>query len=83
MNPLSRVAISTVLALTWPAAHAADGQKIFTQGGRTPLPWPAWAVMALMAKALLPLASRAWPACQLVTLVNNCRTFAAAAASSR
>jgi cytochrome c553 len=36
IKPLSRVAISTALILTWPAAHAADGQKIFTQGGQNP-----------------------------------------------
>ncbi|MDR6711311.1 cytochrome c553 [Pseudomonas hunanensis] len=36
MIPLRRVAISTLLILAWPAAHAADGQKIFTQGGQNP-----------------------------------------------
>lgn len=36
MNPLSRFAISTALILAWPVAHAAEGQKIFTQGGANP-----------------------------------------------
>lgn len=36
IKPLSRVAISTALILAWPAAHAADGQQIFTQGGQNP-----------------------------------------------
>jgi len=33
MTPLSRVVIGSLLILAWPAAHAADGQKVFTQGG--------------------------------------------------
>jgi len=36
MTPLSRVVIGSLLILAWPAAHAADGQKIFTQGGANP-----------------------------------------------
>ncbi|CAM3675099.1 Thiosulfate dehydrogenase electron acceptor [Pseudomonas reidholzensis] len=36
MNPLSRIAISAALMLPWPAAQAADGQAIFTQGGQNP-----------------------------------------------
>lgn len=36
MTPLSRVVIGSLLVLAWPAAHAADGQKIFTQGGANP-----------------------------------------------
>ncbi|MDH0303435.1 MULTISPECIES: c-type cytochrome [unclassified Pseudomonas] len=36
MNPLSRVLIGSVLILAWPSAHAADGQKIFNQGGQNP-----------------------------------------------
>ena len=36
MTPLSRVVISSLLVLAWPTAHAADGQKIFTQGGANP-----------------------------------------------
>ncbi|BBH46861.1 c-type cytochrome [Pseudomonas sp. KU43P] len=36
MTPMSRVVISSLLILAWPTAHAADGQKIFTQGGANP-----------------------------------------------
>ncbi|MFB1630342.1 cytochrome c [Pseudomonas sp. AP-1] len=36
MTPLSRVVIGGLLILAWPAAHAADGQKVFTQGGANP-----------------------------------------------
>ncbi|MDZ3992903.1 c-type cytochrome [Pseudomonas sp. Teo4] len=36
MTPLSRVVIGSLLILAWPAAHAADGQKVFTQGGSNP-----------------------------------------------
>ncbi|MCH7302202.1 cytochrome c4, partial [Pseudomonas capeferrum] len=36
MTPLSRVVIGSLLILAWPTAHAADGQKIFTQGGANP-----------------------------------------------
>jgi len=36
MTPLSRVVIGSLLILAWPGAHAADGQKIFTQGGANP-----------------------------------------------
>lgn len=36
MNPLSRVVIGSLLILAWPSAHAADGQKIFNQGGQNP-----------------------------------------------
>ncbi|MFJ9993466.1 c-type cytochrome [Pseudomonas putida] len=36
MNPMSRVMIGSLLILAWPAAHAVDGQKIFTQGGQNP-----------------------------------------------
>ncbi|WP_295482729.1 c-type cytochrome [uncultured Pseudomonas sp.] len=36
MNPMSRLMIGSVLVLTWPAAYAADGQKIFSQGGQNP-----------------------------------------------
>jgi cytochrome c553 len=36
MTPLSRVVIGSLLVLAWPTAHAADGQKIFTQGGANP-----------------------------------------------
>ncbi|MBC3468788.1 c-type cytochrome [Pseudomonas sp. RW10S2] len=36
MNPMSRVLIGSLLILAWPAAHAVDGQKIFTQGGQNP-----------------------------------------------
>jgi len=36
MTALSRVVIGSLLILAWPAAHAADGQKIFTQGGANP-----------------------------------------------
>ncbi|MCG8292012.1 c-type cytochrome [Pseudomonas entomophila] len=36
MKPLSRVVISSLLVLAWPSAHAADGQKIFNQGGQNP-----------------------------------------------
>ncbi|KAB5619776.1 cytochrome c [Pseudomonas parafulva] len=36
MNPMSRVMIGGLLILAWPAAHAVDGQKIFTQGGQNP-----------------------------------------------
>ncbi|MGN8357190.1 c-type cytochrome [Pseudomonas sp. SMN11] len=36
MTPLSRVVIGSLLILAWPAAHAADGQKVFTQGGANP-----------------------------------------------
>ncbi|MDF9617089.1 c-type cytochrome [Pseudomonas entomophila] len=36
MKPLSRVVIGSLLILAWPSAHAADGQKIFNQGGQNP-----------------------------------------------
>ena len=36
MTPLSRGVIGSLLILAWPTAHAADGQKIFTQGGANP-----------------------------------------------
>ncbi|WAB96194.1 MULTISPECIES: cytochrome c [Pseudomonas] len=36
MTPLSRVLIGSLLIVAWPMAHAADGQKIFTQGGANP-----------------------------------------------
>jgi len=36
MTLMSRVVIGSVLILAWPLAHAADGQKIFTQGGANP-----------------------------------------------
>lgn len=36
MNPMSRLMIGSVLVLTWPAAYAADGQKILSQGGQNP-----------------------------------------------
>jgi len=36
MTLLSRVVIGSALILAWPIAHAADGQKIFTQGGSNP-----------------------------------------------
>lgn len=36
MAPLRRVLIGSLLILAWPAAQAADGQKIFTQGGANP-----------------------------------------------
>ncbi|WP_460415692.1 c-type cytochrome [Pseudomonas sp. microsymbiont 2] len=36
MNPLSRVVIGSLLILAWPSAHAADGQKVFNQGGQNP-----------------------------------------------
>ncbi|WP_060479904.1 MULTISPECIES: c-type cytochrome [Pseudomonas] len=37
MTPLRHVLIGSLLILAWPAAHAADGQKVFTQGGANPL----------------------------------------------
>ncbi|PYC44806.1 cytochrome c4 [Pseudomonas soli] len=36
MKPLSHVVIGSLLILAWPSAHAADGQKIFNQGGQNP-----------------------------------------------
>ncbi|MCO7518372.1 MULTISPECIES: c-type cytochrome [unclassified Pseudomonas] len=36
MKPLSPVVIGSLLILAWPSAHAADGQKIFNQGGQNP-----------------------------------------------
>ncbi len=36
MNLFGRFLISSVLIGAWPTAHAADGQKIFTQGGQDP-----------------------------------------------
>ncbi|NIE76200.1 cytochrome c4 [Pantoea sp. Ap-967] len=36
MTPLSRVVIGSLLILAWPAAHGADGQNVFTQGGASP-----------------------------------------------
>ncbi|MGF6395930.1 c-type cytochrome [Pseudomonas plecoglossicida] len=36
MTLMSRVVIGSMLVLAWPLAHAADGQKIFTQGGANP-----------------------------------------------
>ena len=36
MKPLSPVVIGSLLILAWPSAHAADGQKIFNQGGDNP-----------------------------------------------
>ncbi|MFJ4153391.1 c-type cytochrome [Pseudomonas sp. NPDC089752] len=36
MSPFSRVAIGSLLVLAWPMVHAADGQKVFTQGGANP-----------------------------------------------
>ncbi|PYC28716.1 c-type cytochrome [Pseudomonas mosselii] len=36
MKPLSHVLIGSLLILAWPSAHAADGQKIFNQGGQNP-----------------------------------------------
>ncbi|NIF15733.1 c-type cytochrome [Pantoea sp. Cy-639] len=36
MRTLSRVTIGSLLILAWPAAHGADGQKIFNQGGQNP-----------------------------------------------
>jgi len=36
MKPLSHVVIGSLLILGWPSAHAADGQKIFNQGGQNP-----------------------------------------------
>ncbi|MGE7989735.1 c-type cytochrome [Pseudomonas sp. NPDC089554] len=36
MKPLSRALIGSLLIAGWPAAHAADGQKIFNQGGQNP-----------------------------------------------
>lgn len=36
MNHLSRVAISSLLFVAWPLAHAADGQAIFNKGGANP-----------------------------------------------
>ncbi|QXH53647.1 cytochrome c4 [Pseudomonas fakonensis] len=36
MNPLSRVAIGSLLILAGPLAHAADGQAIFNRGGQNP-----------------------------------------------
>ncbi|WDY59880.1 c-type cytochrome [Pseudomonas sp. PSKL.D1] len=36
MSSLSRVVIGSLLILAWPTVHAADGQKVFTQGGADP-----------------------------------------------
>ncbi|MBC3438018.1 cytochrome c4 [Pseudomonas sp. BW16M2] len=36
MKTLSHVVIGSLLILAWPSAHAADGQKIFNQGGQNP-----------------------------------------------
>ncbi|WP_060483193.1 cytochrome c [Pseudomonas sp. NBRC 111119] len=36
MTPFKRVVLGSLLVLSWPAAQAADGQKVFTQGGADP-----------------------------------------------
>lgn len=36
MRSLSRVAIGSLLILAWPSAQAADGHKVFNQGGHDP-----------------------------------------------
>ena len=36
MTPLNRALVGSLLILAWPTAHAADGQKVFTQGGANP-----------------------------------------------
>jgi len=36
MKSLSHVVVGSLLILAWPSAHAADGQKIFNQGGQNP-----------------------------------------------
>ena len=36
MRPFSVMVIGGLMSLAWASAHAADGQKVFTQGGADP-----------------------------------------------
>jgi len=49
MIPLDRMLLSGLMLLFVQAAHAVDGQKVFTQGGAQPGATAVWPAMAPMA----------------------------------
>lgn len=67
MTLMSRVVIGSMLVLAWPLAYAADGQKIFTQGGANPAAMACLAVMARTARVSPLPVSRDWRACRPAT----------------
>lgn len=54
MIPLDRILISSLLLFSLPAAHAVDGQKIFTQGGQNPAAMACLGCHGADAKGIAP-----------------------------
>ena len=51
MTPLNRALVGSLLILAWPTAHAADGQKVFTQGGANPAAMACLVTLSLVGQA--------------------------------